>query len=79
MTTTPEVVMHDYVQAYEKLYNRHPRDLRVLDEEWVVVNGARMRVTELKMLTHQLQTEYRQSNNQQQRRIVSRLIKWLKG
>lgn len=78
-TSTPERVMYDYVQAYEKLYNRHPRDLRVLDNDWLVVNGARMRVSELEMLTNQLQTEYKQTTNQQQRRIVSRLIKWLKG
>lgn len=78
MTNAPELIMHSYAQAYEKLYKSHPRDLRILDDEWVVVNGARMRVGELEMLTQQLQTEYKQSMAHQ-RDIVSRLIRWLKG
>ena len=73
-----EKVMHNYVEAYTKLYNRHPTDLRALDEEWVVVNGARMRVSELVYLTGQLQQEYRQAMNQK-RNMVKRLISWFRG
>ncbi len=73
-----EKIMRRYVEAYQKLYNRIPKDLRALDEEWVIVNGARMRVSELEYLTRQLQQEYDQSIDQR-RSVVNRLVKWLKG
>lgn len=71
-------VMYRYAEAYEKLYNRRPRDLRALDDNWVIVNGARMRLTELDHLTKQLQMEYKQSLSNR-RNMVSKLIKWFKG
>lgn len=78
MSPSSEQVMLHYAEAYEKLYKRMPRDLRALDDDWVVVNGARMRVTELEYLTRQLQQEYRQGLADR-RGIVNRLVKWLKG
>lgn len=77
-TRNTNVVMLQYVEAYEKLYNRRPRDLRALDEDWVIVNGARMRLSELDHLTKQLQLEYKQTMSNK-RNLVSRLIKWFKG
>jgi len=71
-------VMHRYSEAYEKLYNRRPRDLRAVDDDWVIVNGARMRLTELEHLTNQLQMEYKQTIDNK-KSVVSRLIKWFKG
>ncbi|MEM9952500.1 MAG: hypothetical protein AAFV93_00065 [Chloroflexota bacterium] len=71
-------VMYRYAEAYEKLYNRRPRDLRAVDSDWVIVNGARMRLTELEHLTTQLQLEYKQTQANK-RNMVSRLIKWFKG
>ena len=73
-----ENVMHNYAVAYEKLYNRRPRDLRAVDNDWVIVNGARMQISELEHLTRQLQLEYRQTLGNR-RNIVSRLVKWFKG
>lgn len=73
-----EKVMQNYVEAYHKLYNRTPSDLRALDHEWVIVNGARMRITELEYLTKQLQQEYSQMMLNR-RNLVSRLINWFKG
>lgn len=70
-------VMRGYVDAYEKLYKRTPTGLRALDADWVVVNGARMRIGELEHLTQQLLLEYHQL--QQKRNVVARLIKWFKG
>jgi hypothetical protein len=70
--------MQRYAQAYERLYNRAPRDLRALDQEWVIVNGARMRAAELEHLTHQLQLEYSQSLVQK-RSMVNRILKWLRS
>ena len=71
-------IMLDYSRAYQKLYNRNPKELRAVDNDWVVVNGARMRVSELQYLTSQLQQEYQQSLAVR-RGIVKRLIGWLKG
>ena len=78
MNPSSEQVMLHYAEAYQKLYNRIPKDLRALDNDWVVVNGARMRVTELEYLTKQLQQEYRQGLAER-RSIVNRLVSWLKG
>lgn len=78
MSQSPEILMHNYAQAYEKLYNRRPRDLRAVDSEWVIVNGARMRLNELEHLTQQLQLEYRETLSNK-RNVVARLIKWFKG
>ena len=72
-----EKAMLDYAQAYQRLYNRRPRDLHALDHEWVIVNGAKMRAIELEYLTRQLQHEYRQ-RLAQKRSVVNRLLKWLK-
>lgn len=71
-------VLSHYTEAYQKLYNRRPRELRPLENGWVLVNGARMRLTELEYLTIQLQREYNQENVEQRRSVVNRLLKWFK-
>lgn len=73
-----EKAMSHYADAYQKLYNRRPKDMRVVEEGWVLVNGARMRVTELEVLTTQLQHEY-QRDTDQRRSVVNRLLKWFKS
>ena len=78
MMVSSEQAMISYAEAYERLYKRTPRDLRAIDGNWVVVNGARMSVTELEYLTQQLQLEYRQGIADR-RGVVARLIKWFKG
>ena len=75
MEVSSEKAMMYYAEAYQKLYNRRPKDLRVVENGWVVVNGARMRVTELEHLTLQLQREFNQGNDQR-RSVVTRLLKW---
>ncbi|NDJ62576.1 MAG: hypothetical protein GYB67_15720 [Chloroflexi bacterium] len=77
MEISAEQAVFSYAEAYRKLYNRTPRDLRAVDNDWVIVNGARMRVTELEYLTQQLQQEYRQGI-EQKRNLVTRLINWFK-
>jgi len=77
MNGSSEKAMMHYAEAYQKLYKRMPKDLRALDNNWVMVNGARMRVSELEYLTKQLQQEYAQSVVHQ-RSIVNRLLKWFK-
>ena len=71
-------VIINYARAYNQLYNRMPNDLRILNADWVIVNGARMKVTELEYLTKRLQQEYVQGL-EQRRSVVSRLIRWFKG
>lgn len=79
MATVPaEEVVHYYAKAYQKLYNRIPRDLEVVDNDWVIVNGARMRVTELEYLTRQLQQEYARGI-EERRSVLKRLVNWFKG
>ena len=77
MQMTAEQAMSHYSQAYQNLYNRTPKDLRALDQEWVIVNGARMRVSELEYLTNQLRQEYDQGAAQR-KGVVLRLLKWFK-
>jgi hypothetical protein len=77
MMNSEKVMLH-YAEAYQKLYKRTPRDLRAVDNDWVIVNGARMRVTELEYLTRQLQQEYRQGLSEK-RSVVARLVQWFKG
>ena len=71
-----KVIAH-YSDAYQKLYNRQPRDIQNLDNGWVIANGARMRITELEYLTHQLQQEINQ-DLLKRRNVVTRLLKWFK-
>lgn len=79
MATVPaEEIVHHYTKAYQKLYNRTPRELEVLDDDWVIVNGARMRVSELAYLTRQLQQEYAQGL-EERRSVLKRLVNWFKG
>ncbi len=70
-------IIAQYSEAYRKLYNRQPRDIQNLDNGWVIVNGARMRLAELEYLTHQLDQEFNQ-DLLRRRNVVTRLLKWLK-
>jgi hypothetical protein len=48
-----------------------------LPGNWVIVNGAQMRVGDLELLTHQLEEEYRQQTLQK-KTVINRLIGWFK-
>jgi hypothetical protein len=73
-----EKILSHYTQAYQMLYKRTPKDVRVLGSGWVSVNGAKMRLTELEFLTQQLQLEYNQLVLAERRGIVKRLLNWFK-
>lgn len=77
MDTSIATVMKRYRQVYLKLYQREPRELRDLGTGWVLVNGARMQVSELMRLTDQMQNEYRQAMTQK-RNVIMRLLTWLR-
>ncbi len=78
MSSFAEQVINQYKQAYQQLYNRTPQYLYVLDDEWVIVNGARMRATELQYVVQRLNEEYKQERAKQQS-VIRRLISWLKN
>lgn len=76
-SSAEQAALH-YADAYQKLYKRPPRDLRILDDDWVMVYGSRLRSAELHYLTIQLQSEYRPDHSER-RGVVMRLLKWFKG
>lgn len=70
-----EKAMARYLDVYRSLYQRTPRELRDLGNEWVLVNGARMRVEELEHLADELNREYQQILANK-RNIVKKLLNW---
>lgn len=70
-----EKAMARYLDVYLSLYQRTPRELRDLGNEWVLVNGARMRVEELENLADELNREYQQILANK-RNIVKKLLNW---
>jgi len=77
MVTLPENIVSSYREAYQKLYNRIPKDL-VMEGDWVIVNGARMKLADLQYLTEQLRVEYDKGIGEK-KNVVNRLLKWFKG
>ncbi len=67
--------MAHYLDIYQKLYQRAPRELRDLGKDWVLVNGARMSVDQLESLTGELLNEYEQYLRAR-RGAVQRLLNW---
>jgi hypothetical protein len=67
--------MARYQNVYLSLYQRTPRELRDLGNNWVLVNGARMSVDELENLANELQKEYQQVLVNK-RNIVKKLLNW---
>lgn len=70
-----EKAMAQYLQVYLSLYQRKPKDLRDLGNNWVLVNGARMSVEELENLTSELNREYQQVLVNK-RGVVKKLLNW---
>jgi hypothetical protein len=67
--------MARYLDVYRLLYQREPRELRDIGNNWVLVNGARMSINELENLATQLNREYQQVLSNK-RTIVQRLLNW---
>jgi hypothetical protein len=73
---TDERLAH-YTEAYRKLYRCNPSELRLVDGDWVKVNGEQVSVAELDLLTQQIRREYEQIVDQR-RQTVERLVGFLK-
>jgi len=78
MVVNYDQTMTRYLEVYQSLYRRTPSELRSLGDEWVVVNGARMTLLELQMLTEQLQRELNQVKAHK-RNLLQKLVAWLKN
>lgn len=78
MNVSNDKILLAYSEAYQKLYQRKPRELRLIENDFVIVNGARMRVSDLEHLAIQLQREYARLH-EQRRSIVNRLLTWFKS
>lgn len=72
--TTPEIIS-EYQKTYMSLYRRAPTELRELGDNWILVNGARMTVSELQQLTQQLKKELEEVRAAK-RSVIKRLVKW---
>lgn len=70
-----EKAMARYLDVYRALYQRTPSELRDLGDDWVLVNGAQMRVEELETLADDLHREYQQVLANK-RSIVKKLLNW---
>ncbi len=70
-----EKAMARYLEVYLALYQREPKELRDLGDNWVLVNGARMSVEELENLADELNREYQQVLANK-RSIVKKLLGW---
>ncbi len=77
MPHSAERAMLGYADVYHKLYHRMPKELRAVDETWVIVNGVRIHAAELEHLTLLMQKEFDQTPVHK-RGLVSRLIEHLK-
>lgn len=58
MQITSEQAIRFYADAYQKLYKRMPKELRALDANRVIVNGACINAAELQILAQQLEQEH---------------------
>lgn len=70
-----EKAMARYSNLYLALYQRTPKELRDLGNNWVLVNGARMNVDELENLVEELSREYQQIQANK-RTLVKKLLGW---
>ena len=77
MQITAEQAMDGYADAYQKLYNRMPKELRALDANWVMVNGACINAEELQNLTERLEQEHAELEGS--RSLLSRLASRFKS
>lgn len=77
MDTSAELALARYAEVYEKVYEHAPKDVRILSGDWLIVNGAQMRASELSHMTETLEQEYT-LEQARKRSLAARLTAWLK-
>ncbi|MEL6151076.1 MAG: hypothetical protein AAFU54_17385 [Chloroflexota bacterium] len=78
MSSRTQTTVIRYNQLYKQLYNRDPRGLRVLSNEFVQVNDTKIHIKDLERLNAQLEEEVN-ARQQQKRSTIMRLIGWLRN
>ena len=77
METSAELALARYTEVYEKVYAHAPKDVRILSGDWLIVNGAQLRASELAQMTDLLESEYTLSRARK-RSLAVRLTSWMK-
>lgn len=77
METSAELALARYTEIYEKVYEHAPKDVQILSGDWLIVNGAQMRASELSYMTETLEQEYT-LEQRRKRNLAARLTAWLK-
>ena len=77
METSAELALARYTEVYEKVYAHAPKDVRILSGDWLIVNGAQLRASELSQMTELLELEHTLAQGRK-RNIATRLTSWLR-
>ncbi len=77
MPINADTAMMRFTSAYVKLFKRMPQNLQAIDNNWVLVNGARFQIVELEFLSAHMELQYKLVQ-QQKRGLIQRLVRWLK-
>lgn len=78
MSTPSHPTVTKYVDLYRKLYQRDPKDVRILNSEFVMVNDTQIRISDLDLLIEQLEQEYR-AEQKKKRSTIMKLIGWFRN
>jgi CO dehydrogenase/acetyl-CoA synthase alpha subunit len=70
-------IIERYSELYQKLYQRDPKGLRQISQDFVVVNEMQIRIQDLELLTRQLEKEYR-AEQQKKRNNILKLVNWFR-
>lgn len=66
-----------YIELYRKLYNREPKGLRQINNDFVIINEMQLRMQDLELLTRQLEKEYK-AQQEKKRSTILRLVGWFR-
>ena len=72
---TIEQAITEFTRAYERLYQRWPDELRIVDGLYVILNSVRLNAIELQHLTSELHREYFQTLPER-KRTMQRLVSY---
>jgi hypothetical protein len=77
METSAEIALARYTAVYEKVYAHAPKDVRILSGDWLIVNGAQLRASELSQMTELLELEHQLAQGRK-RNLATRLTGWMR-
>lgn len=77
METKAERALTQYVSIYEKLHAAPPKDICILSGDWLLVDGAQLRASELARMSEQMERDYILAQARR-RGIALRVASWLR-